>query len=113
MQSIADLFQVATIGSSTIELTRLTTIGSSTIGSSPVSSASVSTQVKTGVNSKQVVDILLDDCSDLIDSRYVGWFAKRFYKLERNSVLSAANLARKEGKFPQRYFSNMIKGVQI
>ena len=106
---ISAVLQAATIGSSTIGLTRLNTIGSSTIGSSPVSSTKIISQVKTGDNSKQVVDILLNECSDLIDNRYTGWFAKRFYKLEKNSVLNAANLARKEGKYPDRLFSNMVK----
>lgn len=111
MQSVASLLQVATIGSSTIGVNKVNTIGSSTIGSSPVSSTNLISQVKAGDNSKLVVDILLEECSDLIDSRYSGWFAKRFYKLERNSVLAAANLARKEGKNPQRYFSQMVKTV--
>jgi hypothetical protein len=64
-------------------------------------------------NDPKIVDVLLSECSDLIDARYKPYFAKRFYWFEKNSVLEAANLARKEGNNPQRFFSNLVKSVQF
>lgn len=60
-------------------------------------------------NDPKTVDILLKECADLIDQRYIPWFAKRFYKLDKNSILEAASVARQDGKSSQNYFSHMIK----
>lgn len=60
-------------------------------------------------NSYQTVETLLEECSDIIDQRYKPWFAKRLYRLNKNSVLTAAKLARQDGKNPHKYFSQMIK----
>lgn len=96
----------ATIGSYTIG-TKVNHY--STIGSSLVSKTLNPIQTASCTNDDKTVDKLLEICSDLIDSRYKPWFAKRFYKLNRDSVISAASLARQDGKYPQRYFSLMVR----
>lgn len=60
-------------------------------------------------NSKLIVDILLNDCSDLIDQRYKNWFAKRFYKFDKDTVLSAASVARNDTGNSQKHFAHLIK----
>ena len=62
-------------------------------------------------NDSKIVDKLLEICSDIIDSRYKPWFAKRFYAVDKDSVLRAASIARKEGKNPQKHFADMVKTV--
>lgn len=58
-----------------------------------------------------VVDLLLQDYSDLIDTRYTPWFAKRFYTLQFDVIHSCASQARQDGKNKQRLFSHLIKKV--
>ena len=60
-------------------------------------------------NSAKDVDQLLIDCKDLIDARYTQFFAKRFYKLNRDRVLALASQARQDARTsPQRLFSYLI-----
>lgn len=60
-------------------------------------------------NSAKDVDQLLVDCKDLIDTRYTQFFAKRFYKLNRDRVLALASQARQDARTsPQRLFSYLI-----
>jgi hypothetical protein len=55
-----------------------------------------------------VVDLLLQDYSDLIDTRYTPWFAKRFYNIPFDVIHSCASQARQDGKSKQRLFSHLI-----
>lgn len=59
--------------------------------------------------SRKEVDILLKDCSDLIEPTFKEWFAKSFYSLNRNKIIQLASVARNDGKNPRRYFSYLIK----
>lgn len=61
----------------------------------------------------KIVDKLLDDYSELIDSRYVHWFAKRFYYIPFDTIHRCASEARQDGKNPQRLFAFLIKKVNI
>lgn len=106
MQPLKNFLPTSTIGSSTIVVNKVNPIGSDTI----VRPQTINPiQRINSMNDDKTVDLLLQDCSDLIDSNYKGWFAKRFYKLNRDSVISGASLARKEGKWPQRHFTEMVK----
>lgn len=46
-------------------------------------------------NSKRV-DLLVDDCQDLIDPAYRKWFIKRFYKLATDTVRRLAAAVREQ-----------------
>jgi hypothetical protein len=64
-------------------------------------------------NSKRV-DLLIQDCEDLIDPSYRLWFIKRFYKLATDTVRRlAANvremMALGKAGNPQRLFSWLVK----
>ncbi len=64
-------------------------------------------------NSKRV-DLLIDDCNDLIDPAYRLWFVKRFYKLSSDTIRRLAASVREAiaiGKAgnPQRLFSWLVK----
>lgn len=55
------------------------------------------------------VDKLLEICSDLIASDYTQWFAKRFYSLDRERVITLASQARQDARTsPERLFSYLI-----
>lgn len=55
------------------------------------------------------VDLLLRDYQDLIDERYVHWFAKRFYTLSFDTIHKLASQARHDYRnSPQRLFSYLI-----
>lgn len=60
-------------------------------------------------NDVKTVDVLLQACSDIISPSYKPWFAKRFYKLDKNSVLNGASLARQDGKNSQKMFSHLVR----
>lgn len=62
-------------------------------------------------NPSKTVDVLLEACSDIIDARYKPWFAKRFYRLDKDSVIAAAALARADGKNAQKFFTDLVRKV--
>lgn len=60
-------------------------------------------------NTAKDVDKLLEDCKDLIDTRYTQFFAKRFYTINRERVLILASQARQDARTsPQRLFSYLV-----
>ena len=60
-------------------------------------------------NDNKTVDYLLKACSEVIDSRYKPWFAKKFYGFEKNSVLKALSISLQDGKNAQKMFSHLVK----
>lgn len=64
-------------------------------------------------NSKRV-DLLVEDCQDLIDPAYRLWFVKRFYKLTSDTIRRLAaqvreQLAAGRAGNPMRLFSWLVK----
>ncbi len=55
------------------------------------------------------VNLLLQDCADLISADYKDWYAGVFYKLSPMVVQSLASQARSDGKSPARLFSYLLK----
>ncbi len=56
-----------------------------------------------------MVDLLLQDYSELIDVRYTAWFAKRFYRMPFDLIHRCAAEARQDGKDARRLFAHLIK----
>lgn len=56
-----------------------------------------------------IVDKLLEDYKDLIDSNYTHWFAARFYDMPFDQIHRAASEARQEGRDPKRLFIHKVK----
>lgn len=54
------------------------------------------------------VDVLLEDCNDLINPSFKSWYAKTFAAMPMHRVYELASQAR-EGKVPARYFSFLLK----
>jgi len=80
------------------------TIGNRNNSLTPIANSTI------GSRSKGEVDILLQDYSHLIDSKYTGWFAKRFYYIGDAGVRRAASEAISDTKGdPKRLFSFIIK----
>lgn len=79
----------------------------------------VTTVLTTGINkykptvksncSTPQVNLLLQDCADLISADYKDWYARTFYKLTPNMITSLASQARSDGKSPARLFSYLLK----
>jgi len=67
--------------------------------------------VKTIVNncSSKQVNLLLEDCADLISPDFKDWYARTFYKLTPHVIQSLASQARSDGKSPARLFSYLLK----
>lgn len=59
--------------------------------------------------STKQVNILLKDCADLISPTYKDWYARTFYKLPADIVLSLASQARTDGRNPSKLFSHLLK----
>lgn len=64
-------------------------------------------------NDPSTVDALIQECSELIDARFKPWFLKRFYYLDKSSVLAGASLAKQDGRNPQSFFSHLVKSVVV
>ena len=61
------------------------------------------------IGNSLLVDRMLSDCGDLIDPRYLKWFAARFYHIKPEMVQRAASEARQDAKqSSQRLFAHII-----
>lgn len=58
---------------------------------------------------KNVVDLLLQDCGDLIEVSYTAWFAKRFYVMDADNIRRCASEARQDAKDAKRLFAFLVK----
>lgn len=55
------------------------------------------------------VDQLISECRELISPTYVKWFTKRFYCLNRETIIKCASEARVDARTsPERLFSYLI-----
>jgi len=59
-------------------------------------------------NREKEIDFLLEDHADLITDNYRKWFAKRFYKLDKETIIKLAAVAKADGKTPGRLFAHLI-----
>lgn len=64
--------------------------------------------VKNNCSTPQV-NLLLQDCADLISPDFKDWYARAFYGLTPSVVMSLASQARSDGKSPARLFSYLLK----
>lgn len=76
------------------------------------------TTVTTGINnlnptvnncSTKQVNLLLEDCSDLLNPKFKSWYAQRFYSLPASKIQQLASQARVDGKHPAKLFSFLLK----
>lgn len=70
---------------------------------------SVNSNRTIGSTKQQIIDSLLNTCSDLIDYNYKKWFAKKFQALEPTTVMELASQARQDGSDPKRLFCFLIR----
>ena len=59
-------------------------------------------------NREKEIDILLEDNADLIADSYRKWFAKRFYRLDRDTITKLAAVSKADGKVPEKLFAHLI-----
>jgi len=61
------------------------------------------------IDNRQLVDMMLDNYSSLINTDYKKWFAKRFYGMDDETVAKLASQARCDGKDPRKLFAYLVK----
>lgn len=55
------------------------------------------------------VNVLVRECSDLINPKFKNWYCRIFYKLSNEVVLRLASIARADGQNKQKLFSYLLK----
>ena len=58
---------------------------------------------------QEKIDMLLEECKDVINPDYKKWFAKAFQTMEANQVLKLASQAKADGRDPERLFCYLIR----
>lgn len=73
----------------------------------------VNSQLSTVDKSKRV-DVLLEDCADLIDPLYKRWFAKMFFRISPDRVYALASSCRETALYRpdthiKKLFTSLVK----